>query len=740
MPNARIDWKQRSVGGTDDYQDTDGEAFTSPTDGDTYWSYESQTGTYKTFFVDSVNGDDTNSGEEPSTAVATVAQAGVLAAASPATYVTIEVLSGEDPADVIEAYILHGLTVPAGTYETESPIVMTDGQTLKLATGATIRAAHTGTMITGSGSVTITGGVIDGGELLEDWVDEGDETWSHVYTSTNKLRDLWSGGTRRTVSRYPETGFIDSYTLGALESGNYYEVQLDDAGLKSVLPAAPTDVELHHLKTYQHNGGTVTTITDDGGDLTTVRQQSAMFVFVDNLTECQFWLQNAPEFLTTGTWCHDRGNNRILYKPLPGEQVATFSASVPKATALLNIAGSAGSLATVSVSNTTFQHGYHSFADSNRIYGIQLVSQASIVLEQYVKQAVFDNVLFRNLGEGFRIGKTGGKVTGHFRGCRFQGFAGRSMYMGQYIGADSTSYSEMDLTDCIWDDIGAVYLDSYAVQIVRWNNATMSGCVIRNSSGGISIGTGGETTYPIGCTISTSRFQNLQTYNSDGGAIYARSSQGLTIDDCYFHDNDDGTYLSSLELKPGVYFESTSKDVTVQDCLFNNAENWHLFESSESRGNLITGCRLEKPPNNSTFAAQENRGWNPSGDKTWYEANHTSTWNITLVGDPVAQSDGSDQITFSTRTFLAAAYLVGKFVYFVDGPEQGNFYRIAAYTSTTLDLVDPLTSGSVELTAVSGNFCVVVPSYNSGNEFSTESEMDALVATWLASNPAPTTP
>lgn len=209
--------------------------------------------------------------------------------------------------------------------------------------------------------------VLHGGQRLTGWVREGDHWYaaplpplpvtdgdikSGLALSRWEVRLLLVNGQSRSRARFPATGELPyqsrfdvpwmSSTGGGWKRppthGELTTLRYVPGDLPAGLQISNAEVTVYHMWDESCVG---ITAHDPGKGLLTLAPEPGHPPGAFGVRKMVVW--NTREGLTRpGQWYHDRIGNRIVYWPLPGEDLARIEVVVPTRTTIVRLAGKAG--------------------------------------------------------------------------------------------------------------------------------------------------------------------------------------------------------------------------------------------------------------------------------------------------------------------------------------------------------------------------------------------------------------
>jgi parallel beta-helix repeat protein len=256
--------------------------------------------------------------------------------------------------------------------------------------------------------------VISGGQRLRGWqqvVINGKQLWMleipQVAQGKWFFRQLWVGNQRRTRARYPKKGYLpvaevpDATPNSAIAPGqtrfkfrqgdlqnwstiNNAEIVVMTRWVESRLPVAALDEKqriVAFVKPSLHS-------MEPGNS-----QSSAA---------SSYYLENALEVLDNpGEWYLDSKSGKLYYMPLPGENINTIEAIVPRLSRLIDLQGSTENrkfIEYLSFKNLTFAHAewYYNYYDASG-FGQAAEGVPGAIYGQGVRYCTWQNCQIANV-------------------------------------------------------------------------------------------------------------------------------------------------------------------------------------------------------------------------------------------------------------------------------------------------------------------------------------------------------
>ncbi len=270
------------------------------------------------------------------------------------------------------------LVFAPGTYVLGEPLVLTPADSGFDAVPVVLAAE--------GGSVTFSGGRKPGawreaelnGKKL--WAADAPAEWKAAAAAVPKdslpsfkFRELYINGQRRTLARFPNTGFLRLQDVPDQPQASQWNVGLswfrykeeDASAWKGVKPGTEIVTFMRWIDDHR----VIASVDAEKRMVRTTRPG----VFLNDLGDLYF-LENAAEFLDApGEWWFDRTSGTIYYAPLPGEKPETSEAIVPVLGELVRIDGQPDTGITVHdivFNGITFAHAQWWFDEEKGIPGM----------------------------------------------------------------------------------------------------------------------------------------------------------------------------------------------------------------------------------------------------------------------------------------------------------------------------------------------------------------------------------
>ncbi|MCJ8014443.1 LamG domain-containing protein [Paenibacillus sp. KQZ6P-2] len=541
--------------------------------------------TKATYYVDPVNGQDTNDGMSTTTAFRTIEHA-------------------RDVVRTINANMTDDIEVKlrGGTYTLNSTLNFTDADSGTNGFNI-IYSAYNGEKP-----------VISGGKQITGWTlyDASKNIYTAYAGGDIETRQLFVNGNRATRAR--STGAPSPLTFvkasGYTATGNVLAnstIPMHNWGNKS-------DIEFVYKNQWTAPRIGVSTITNNGTTTTfTMKQPGWGFVTnkggtsvggTFNSNGIPWYIENAYELLDAeGEWYLDRATDYFYYKPRSGENLSTASVIVPTLEELVRIQGSD---LDHKASNIQFKGVTFSYATYLRVNGDrglpdaqnnvlrddlgETIINAAINLK-YAHSIKFERDIFEHLG-GTGLNMYTGSQDNLVVGTVFTDISGNGIQVGDYTGlynvgsenyAQSTDPRVMlrnnDINNSYFYKIGAEYFASTAIAASLPQDMDITHNEIGNVPySGIHVGWGWGTT-----PTTVHERSNIQ-YNyihddmallADGGAIYTNgSTNGSSTNKGMISNN----YIQNeWNTNGALYPDEGSSWYDITDNVVNNSSRYLLI-------------------------------------------------------------------------------------------------------------------------------------------------------------------
>ncbi|RMF86470.1 MAG: hypothetical protein D6741_21870, partial [Planctomycetota bacterium] len=491
------------------------------------------------------------------------------------------------------------ITIHAGTYPIEKPLVLTAEDSGTVEAPFVIRAA-------GDGPV-----VISGGKPITGWRVTDDGLWKTeipaVREGTWHFRELFVDGKRRPRARKPNEGFlrVAGFPDGGREVHYHTDCRRFQFAPGDLNPdwynLNDVEVIVYHFWTDSHLP--IESI-DPATNIVTFRHKAGK-VFTDDFTSngARYVVENVREELDApGEWYLDRRSGELTYKPLPGERPNRTSVVAPFASRLVELRGDPLKrqyVRHVSFRDITFAYANFELpiGNSNDKQGSASVP-AAIFLEG-AEHCSFEHCAVENVGTfAFEIGN----------GCRKNVFcANRISHCAagafRINGGDDTAHpllrtGENIVVDNVIEYYGEVYPSAVGVLLMHtFGNQVAHNHIHHGWYTGISVG------WEWGYQRSISRDNRIEFNHihhigqgllSDMGAVYTLGvSPGTVVRNNLIHDVDANQYGGW-----GIYNDEGSSHILIENNIVYDtkfaAYNIHYAKEVTVRNNIFALGKREQ--------------------------------------------------------------------------------------------------------------------------------------------------
>jgi hypothetical protein len=434
--------------------------------------------------------------------------------------------------------------------------------------------------------------VFSGGRRLGPWrtaTFEGREVWATDVPAAREsvppaerweFRELYVGGTRRTLARHPDAGFLTLQDVPDVPAGTPWNKGLDRLRFRekdaSVWSRVTPGTEIVTFMRWVDDHRVIASVDTQAR----VARTTCPAIFLNDPGD-PYYLENSSSFLDSpGEWWLDPKAGVVYYMPLPGERIESQDAIAPRLGTLLALAGEPENpVHDVHFRGIRLAHAHWWFPDDFALPGVPAdvhgFQQAAWGVPAAVRLEYSRDVLF----ESCSVAHVSGYGVELGRGCRDNALSRCTITDlgagGVKIGTTSIAQAESDktagnlITDCTITDGGRIHRQAIGVWIGQ-----SSGNVLRHNriSGldysGISIGwTWGYGPSDAGGNIvEFNEIANLghrdgQEHSplGDMAGIYTLGAQkGTIIRDNFFHD------IAGRSIAWGIYFDEGSAGIVAE--------------------------------------------------------------------------------------------------------------------------------------------------------------------------------
>ncbi|MDW8078875.1 MAG: right-handed parallel beta-helix repeat-containing protein [Thermoguttaceae bacterium] len=491
--------------------------------------------------------------------------------------------------------------------------------------------------------------VISGGRKIVDWREGENGVWEAVWRG-KPFRQLYVAGKRAVRAR---SGVLDAgYDPSRWESLHDFSRggALPDADFlffegfqSSALDMADwrnqTDIELVFVNVWAHMRYLVRELRREG-DLLVVLMKQPQFLHGRAKegvnVNLPAWVENARELLDEpGEWYLDRWEEKIFYRPRPGEDLTQAEVVAPQLERLVQIEGQLGRpVANIEFRGIVFSHAnwfypsevghadvqanftLDSFSDRlmvrrmgySSVHNEHRKSPGAVRL-RYAEGIRFHRCTFTQCGSAaldIEQGSRGNQIVG----CHFYDLSGSAIQIGDVLRDDHHPdderkiVSDNSVENCLIHDCALDYMGGVGI-FVGYTTRTriVHNEICRLPYSGISVGWGwgeedaggGPEHYwqPFRYQTPTPSRENFIAFNhihhvmcpmQDGGGIYTLGNQpGTVITGNYIHDN--------VGAPGGIYLDEGSGFIEVRGNLIHNVVTALNFNNHAQ--DRIATCRVE---------------------------------------------------------------------------------------------------------------------------------------------------
>jgi hypothetical protein len=472
-----------------------------------------------------------------------------------------------------------------------------DGGTYALTAPLRLGPGESGTAVTPVRWEALPGEnpVISGGIPLNSWIPEEDGTWSAPLPASyqGSFRSLYVNGRRAIRARHPNEGYLRVAKAGEDDRTNFQFGEND-------IPATSNTegMELVLLHDWSVTRIPVQSIDRRTRKLTTVDSIGARLSFF-TLTNWEdhprYYLENVKEFCDQpGEWHTDLQAGKILYRPLPGEQIEEISAILPLAGQLLVVEGGEEKHAAhISFSGITFEHtawelpekgycGVQACMFSDRTSSQSTWSKVPAAIElNLADHCSFEQCTIRNIeGSGIWIGRNSSDCL--ITGSVIHTISGNGVNIGE--GSDrisdgmpwwKSSPEEVSrgnrVSHCLIEKCGVQFHGAVGIWCGLVDSTVLEHNEIRNLPySGISVGWMWNSD-PTPCRkniIHANHIHHVLLTLSDGGGIYSLGLQPESrITNNLIHDVK---VNSGRAESNGMFLDEGTKELVVENNIIYN--------------------------------------------------------------------------------------------------------------------------------------------------------------------------
>jgi hypothetical protein len=288
---------------------------------------------------------------------------------------------------------------------------------------------------------------------------------------------------------------------------------------------------------------------------------------------------NVKEGMTRpGNWYHDRERSRIVYRPLPGEDMARAAVFVPVLDRLVRLDGdrdapvSRVTLRGVALTSANTPAGPAGFGAMNAPAALEVTRATDVVLSGLR--------IFHVAGYGIRARWCTGLTV---EDCDLA-----DLGAGGFAAADSRGVT---VGNCLFERLGDLHPSAIAIHLAKGEGARVHHNTVRDASyDGVCNGM-------TAALFEANRVERVMQELHDGAAFYSGFCRGVTLRGNVVRDVEDtGGYGASA-----YYVDETGRDHLIEDNLSMDvvcASQNHMAEGNVLRRNLFVSAgqlRLQFP-------------------------------------------------------------------------------------------------------------------------------------------------
>jgi hypothetical protein len=459
--------------------------------------------------------------------------------------------------------------------------------------------------------------VVSGGRQITGWTDAGGGLFKAPVGSL-RFRQLYVNGKRAIRARTPNAGSYNQVVywdtanrrieVGGGEVANW---QRRNQVEMVILGAG---VNQSNLRVSSVSGAVVTPLEPER---TRIFQQ----VYPPKGPGRPYFFENALEFLdAAGEWYLNTDTNEVLYRPLPGENMASAYVVAPVLERLIGVAGTLSTPAHhLQFRGITFEYSTWLLPNSEGYVG----DQASVVFVQPLPADEISSYPGHRLPAGVHV-EAANFVRFERNAFRHMGASALNLYravndstvIGNVITDISGSGISVDLNlegnpsdsrvicrrNLISNNyIAATGRDWYQTVgiMTGYNDSTIieHNELLDMPYSGITVGWGWEFA-DNAMRNNVVRYNNVQNTNrlmSDGAGIYTLSKQnGGLVAENYVHDITRTGVQGNFNIS-GIYLDEGSGLITVRDNVLTSTADRQLFQNANGSGVTLTNNSGSSP-------------------------------------------------------------------------------------------------------------------------------------------------
>ena len=503
-----------------------------------------------------------------------------------------------------------------GTYELAEAVVFGPQDSGAEKAPVTYRAEHPGKVI------------FSGGKRVTGWTLKGEGVWTAPIESGRDFYQLFVNGERRQRARTPNSGYLKSFGP-ARPVANFAALDKKDLGYNKQFRFRDQDFQnwpdlADALVIYYHSWLVslhwIERIDPAQGIVTLRNPAGHPFGHFDNQQE-RYVIENIKSaFDAPGEWYLDKPAGELLYRPLPGEDMAKAEAVAPVALRLLELVD-VGHLAFEGLSfrYSDWRLDKDAFRDQQAFANVD----SAPIFGRKLRHSRFENCEIALAGAHAVVLREGCQYN-VIRQCHIHDMAGGGIYLGPVSAirpktpqAELAGHNTVD--NCFIHNLNHTFHGSVGVLIAQASdNSVTHNDISEFDYTGISVGWTWDratNTNHRNNRIEKNRIHHLmQGVLSDGGGIYTTGylNAGTVVRGNVVHDiHHHKTHCSAK----GIYLDGNSSDIVVENNLCYDISSLGIQtkgERNQIRNNIFAYCGV----------AGQSRGRQDQEGKYTHEANH----------------------------------------------------------------------------------------------------------------------